>query len=97
MQQLLNITPHLKHVATLPCEMFMSENSLLISEIHLVSADILPDLTHSNLAAVEPDVARIRNSNPETEPAVVRTTRDHRTIRPTTNGQGHSQKFVLGV
>jgi len=28
--------PHLKCVATLPCEMFMSENSLLISEIHLM-------------------------------------------------------------
>ena len=26
MQQLLNITPHLKHVATLPCEMFVPEN-----------------------------------------------------------------------
>jgi len=36
MQHLLNIPPHLKHVATLPCEMFMSENSLLISEIHLI-------------------------------------------------------------
>jgi len=35
MQQSLNIPPHLKRVATLPCEMFMSENSLLISEIHL--------------------------------------------------------------
>jgi len=37
MQQSLNIPPHLKRVATLPCEMFMSEiteNSLLISEIH---------------------------------------------------------------
>jgi len=36
MQHSLNIPPHLKRVATLPCEMFMSENSLLISEIHLV-------------------------------------------------------------
>ena len=35
MQHSLNIPPHLKRVATLPCEMFMSENSLLISEIHL--------------------------------------------------------------
>ena len=33
MQQSLNIPPHLKRVATLPCEMFMSENS---SEIHLI-------------------------------------------------------------
>ena len=30
------IPPHLKRVATLPCEMFNSENSLLISEIHLI-------------------------------------------------------------
>jgi len=36
MQHSLNIPPHLKRVATLPCEMFMSENSVLISEIHLV-------------------------------------------------------------
>ena len=36
MQLSLNIPPHLKRVATLPCEMFMSENSLLISEIHLI-------------------------------------------------------------
>jgi len=36
MQHLLNIPPHLKRVATLPCEMFMSVNSLLISEIHLI-------------------------------------------------------------
>ena len=36
MQRSLNIPPHLKRVATLPCEMFMSENSLLISEIHLI-------------------------------------------------------------
>jgi len=36
MQQSLNIPPHLKHVATLPCEIFMSENRLLISEIHLI-------------------------------------------------------------
>ena len=36
MQHSLNIPPHLKRVATLPCEMFMSENSLLISEIHLI-------------------------------------------------------------
>jgi len=35
MQQSLNIPPHLKRVATLLCEMFMSQNSLLISEIHL--------------------------------------------------------------
>ena len=32
MQRSLNIPPQLKRVATLPCEMFMSENSLLISE-----------------------------------------------------------------
>jgi len=32
----LNIPPHLKRVATLPCEMFISENSLLITEIHLI-------------------------------------------------------------
>ena len=37
MQRSLNIPPHLKRVATLPCEMFMSENSLLISEIHLIT------------------------------------------------------------
>ena len=36
MQRSLNIPPHIKCVATLPCEMFMSENSLLISEIHLI-------------------------------------------------------------
>ena len=36
MQRSLNIPPHLKRVAILPCEMFMSENSLLISEIHLI-------------------------------------------------------------
>ena len=36
MQHSLNIPPHLKRVATLPCEMFMSENSLLISETHLI-------------------------------------------------------------
>ena len=36
MQHSLNIPPHLKRVATLPCEMFMLENSLLISEIHLI-------------------------------------------------------------
>jgi len=36
MQRSLNIPPHLKRVATLPREMFMSENSLLISEIHLI-------------------------------------------------------------
>ena len=36
MQHSLNIPPHLKRVATLPCEMFMSENSLLISEIHII-------------------------------------------------------------
>ena len=36
MQRLLNIPPHLKRVATLPCEMFMLENILLISEIHLI-------------------------------------------------------------
>jgi len=36
MQHSLNILPRLKRVATLPCEMFMSENSLLISEIHLI-------------------------------------------------------------
>jgi len=36
MQRSLNIPPHLKRIATLPCEMFMSENSLLISEIHLI-------------------------------------------------------------
>jgi len=36
MQHLLNIPPHLNRVATLPCEMFMSENSLLISEIYLI-------------------------------------------------------------
>ena len=36
MQQSLTIPPHLKRVATLPCEMFMSGNSLLISEIHLI-------------------------------------------------------------
>ena len=34
----LNIPPHLKRVATLPCEMFMSESSLLISEIHLINS-----------------------------------------------------------
>jgi len=37
MQHSLNTPPHLKRVATLPCEMFVSENSLLISEIHLIS------------------------------------------------------------
>ena len=36
MQHSLNIPPHLKRVATLRCEMFMSENSLLISDIHLI-------------------------------------------------------------
>jgi len=36
MQHSLNIPPHLKRVATLPCKMFVSENSLLISEIHLI-------------------------------------------------------------
>jgi len=36
MQHSLNISPHLKRVATLPCELFMSENSWLISEIHLI-------------------------------------------------------------
>jgi len=36
MQHSLKIPPHLKRVATLPCEMFMSENNLLISEIHLI-------------------------------------------------------------
>jgi len=36
MQHSLNIPPHLKRIATQPCEMFMSENSLLISEIHLI-------------------------------------------------------------
>ena len=36
MQHSLNIPPHLKRVATLPCEIIMSENSLLISEIHLI-------------------------------------------------------------
>jgi len=36
MQHSLNIPPHLKRVATLPCEMFMSENSSLISEIPLI-------------------------------------------------------------
>jgi len=36
MQHSLNTPPLLKYVATLPCEMIMSENSLLISEIHLV-------------------------------------------------------------
>jgi len=36
MQHSLNTPPHLKRVATLPCEMFMSENSLLISEIYLI-------------------------------------------------------------
>jgi len=36
MQHSLNIPPHLKRVASLPCEMFTSENSLLISEIHLI-------------------------------------------------------------
>jgi len=36
MQHSLNIPPHLKRVATLPCEMFMSENSLLTSEVHLI-------------------------------------------------------------
>ena len=36
MQHSLNIPPHLKRVATLPCEMCMSENSLLISEICLI-------------------------------------------------------------
>jgi len=36
MQHSLSIPPYLKRVATLPCEMFMSENSLLISEIHLI-------------------------------------------------------------
>jgi len=38
MQHSLNIPPHLKCVATLPCEMFTSENSLLISEIHLITS-----------------------------------------------------------
>ena len=38
MQHSLNIPPHLKRVATLPCEMFVSENSLLISEIHIISS-----------------------------------------------------------
>ena len=36
MQQSFNIPPHLKRVATLPGEMFMSENGLLISEIHFI-------------------------------------------------------------
>jgi len=36
MQHSLNMPPHLKHVATLPCEMFMAENSLLMIEIHLI-------------------------------------------------------------
>ena len=36
MHHSLNIPPHLKCVSTLPCEMFMSGNSLLISEIHLI-------------------------------------------------------------
>ena len=36
MQHSLNMPPHLKRVATLPCKMFMAENSLLISEIHLI-------------------------------------------------------------
>jgi len=36
MQFSLNIPPHLKRVATLPCEMFMRENILLIIEIHLI-------------------------------------------------------------
>jgi len=36
MQRSLNILPHLKRVATLPCEMFISENALLISEIYLI-------------------------------------------------------------
>ena len=36
MQRSLTSPPHLKRVATLPYEMFMSENSLLISEIHLI-------------------------------------------------------------
>jgi len=36
MQRSLNIPPHLKGVATLPGEMFVSENSLLMSEIHLI-------------------------------------------------------------
>ena len=36
MQHSLNTPPHLKRVATLPCEMFVSENGLLISEIHLI-------------------------------------------------------------
>ena len=36
MQHSLNIPPYLKRVATLPCEIVMSENNLLISEIHLI-------------------------------------------------------------
>jgi len=36
MQHSLNIPPHFKRVATLPCEMFMSEKNLLINEIHLI-------------------------------------------------------------
>ena len=36
MHHSLNSPPHLKRVATLPCEMFMSEKNLLISEIHLI-------------------------------------------------------------
>ena len=52
MQHSLNIPPHSKRVATLPCEMFMSENSLLISEIHLIISlhfSFVKKLTHRDL------------------------------------------------
>ena len=55
MQHLLNIPPHLKRVATLPCEMFMSENSLLISEIHLIISfhfSFVKKTTHRDLKMI---------------------------------------------
>ena len=55
MQHSLNIPPHLKCVATLPCEMFMSENSLLISEIHLIliiTLFICKKTTHRDLKMI---------------------------------------------
>jgi len=52
MQHSINIPPHLKRVAILPCEMLMSENSLLISEIHpiiLLHFSFVKKTTHRDL------------------------------------------------
>ena len=57
MQHSLNIPPHLKRVATLHCEMFMSGNRLLglISEIYLIISlhySFVKKTTHRNLQMI---------------------------------------------